>query len=116
MSFESGLHAQFPEFMDCVRSSVHGCGKPFKVIAADLDMSSSELSRKLAGNPNDPVHIQLRHFTGLMRSTGDLRPLYWLIEEFCEDEGRKRQRIQHELSSMLPRLEQLLAEAGGRKA
>lgn len=108
IDFEAGLHQQFPDFMDCVRASVHGCGRPFKAIAADLDMSSSELSRKLSENPNDPVHFQLRGLVRLMQSTGDLRPLHWLIEEFLEDQAAKKERARDELAALMPKIASLL--------
>jgi len=52
INFESGLTDQFPQFRDAVKAAVYGCGRPFKAVAADLDMTSSELSRKLGDNPN----------------------------------------------------------------
>lgn len=116
IDFEAGLHQQFPHFMDCVRASVHGCGHPFKAVAAELDMSSSALSRKLAENPNDDVHFQLRHFVKLLKATGDFRPLYWLIEEFLEDKETKQKRAHAELAAMLPKIAQLLESVEGSAA
>lgn len=45
IDFTPGLTEQFPHFLDCVKASVYGCGKPFKVVAAEVEMSPSELSR-----------------------------------------------------------------------
>lgn len=108
IAFEAGLHVQFPRFMECVRSSVSSCGRAHKVVAADLDMSNSELSRKLAENPNDPVNFPLAMFPELLASTGDLRPLYWLIERFLEDPQAKQRQAKAQLMALLPRIEQLL--------
>ena len=47
IKLEGSMLEQFPEFMDVVRESVYGCGRAFKLVAADLDMSVSELSRVL---------------------------------------------------------------------
>lgn len=113
LRFEAGLTEQFPEFMDCVRAAVHGCGRPFKHVAADLDMRVSELSRKLAENPQDPVHFPLRRLPDLIRATNDLRPLYWLIERFLEapTEGNARvvASMQQQLAAMQHQLAQLVA-------
>ena len=83
-------------------------------MAADLEMTSSELSRKLADNPNDPVNFPLQRLPDLMRATGDKRPLYWLIEAFLDDAPDvRRRRATAELEDMLPRLRQILAEVQG---
>lgn len=79
--------------MDCVRASVYGCGRPFQKIAGDLDMRPSELSRKLADNPNDNVHFPVERLADLVRATGDLRPVYWLAETFLETQEAKEARV-----------------------
>jgi len=108
IDFQPGLLEQFPEFRDVVRASVYSCGRAFKAIAADLDMSVSELSRKLADNPSDPVHFPLPRLPELLRATGDLRPLYWLIEDFIEDPEAKKQRVISEATDAVRRLTSLL--------
>ena len=116
INFEAGLTDQFPEFRDVVKASVYSCGRALKAVAADLDMTSSELSRKLADNPNDPVHFPLHLLPALIRATGDKRPVYWLVEAFLEDEETKRSRAVAQLSDMLPQLQALLKASGTLKA
>ncbi len=108
IEFETGLLEQFPDFRDVVRASVYSCGRPFKHIASDLDMSVSELSRKLSDNPNDPVHFPLHRLAELVDSTGDRRPVYWLVERFLEDADVKRKRSLDQLASLMPQIESLL--------
>ena len=91
---------------------VSGCGRPLKAVAADLDMTSSELSRKLSNNPNDPVHFPLDCLPELITATGDLRPIYWLIEAFLDDADAKRKRDLEELSALIPRLQRLVHSVG----
>ena len=111
INFAEGLTVQFPEFRDVVKASVYDCGRALKSVAADLDMTSSELSRKLADNPNDPVHFPLHLLPALLRATGDKRPIYWLIETFLEDPTAKRSRAVAQLADLLPQLQQLLKAA-----
>lgn len=111
LNFEAGLLEQFPRFRDCVMASVHGCGRPLKGIAADLDMSVSELSRKLADNPNDNVNFPMHLLPELIKATGDKRPIYWLIESFLEDSDTKRKRSLDQLVSIMPQIEALLKQA-----
>ena len=112
LSFEAGMLEQFPAFREVVHASVSGCGRPLKAVAADLDMPSSELSRKLSNNPNDPVHFPLDRLPELITATGDLRPIYWLIEAFLDDADAKRKRDLEELSALIPRLQRLVHSVG----
>lgn len=111
LNFEAGLTEQFPEFKDVVKASVYSCGRAFKAVAADLDMSVSELSRKLSDNPNDPVNFPLHRLPELVTATGDKRPIYWLIEKFLEDPVKKKARALETLSEMLPVIASLVKEA-----
>lgn len=104
IDFQPGLTEQFPAFQDCVKASVYACGRPFKAVAADLDMSVSELSRKLNDNPNDPVHFPLHRLAELIAATGDKSPVYWLVEKFLEDAERRKQRALATVESLLPQL------------
>lgn len=104
IDFTPGITEQFPEFRDVVRASVYDCGRAFKAIAADLDMSVSELSRKLADNPNDPVHFPQQRLPELIAATGDKRPIYWLIEKFLDDGEKRKQRALATVETLLPQL------------
>lgn len=112
IDFEPGLVERFPEFHDCVKASVYGAHRQFRAIAADLDMSSSELSRKLAENPNDPLNFPIRLLPKLIAATGDISPVYWLIEKFCEDSDAKQRRALETLSQVMRDLPKLLKSAG----
>jgi hypothetical protein len=111
IDFEPGLVERFPEFIDCLKASVYGSRKQFKAIAADLDYSSSELSRKFAGNPNDPVHFPVKDLARVIESTGDLSPIYWLIEKFCEDGDAKQRRALEILAQLARDLPTILKNA-----
>ena len=95
-------------FHDCIRRTVYGCGKQLKYIAADIDMSPAELSRKLADNPNDPVHFPAHLLPELVKSTNGLDIIYWLIHEFLRDKNKDKEQAVPQLLEMLPRLKPLL--------
>ena len=115
---DPGVTDQFPEFHDVVHASVYSCSnrRQFKAIAADLDMSPSELSRKLADNPNDPVHFPLKRLPELIRATGDLRPIYWLMASFLENDESRQRRLVETIGQQLPQLLALVKQLkkGGR--
>ena len=111
INFTAGLTEQFPCFRDVVKASVYGCGRQLKAVAADLDMTSSELSRKLGDNPNDPANFPLHLLPDLIQATSDKRPIYWLVETFLEDAATKRTRAVSQLADLLPQLQALLKTA-----
>lgn len=104
INFQPGLTEQFPDFRDCIKQSVYGCGRALKAVAADLEMTSSELSRKLGDNPNDPVNFPLHRLPELIEATGDKTPVHWLIEKYLESAQAKRDRVLAQVDSMLPEL------------
>lgn len=106
INFEAGLREQFPNFAECLRASVYSCGKPFKNIAADLDLSSSVLGRKLS--EADDMHFPAYLLPELMTATEDFRPIYWLIEAFCQDAGAQREQAIDSLVKMMPELAKTL--------
>ena len=109
LDFEPGLLEQFSAFGDVVRASVYGCRKQLKSVAADLDLSSSELSRMLSAA--DPLHFPVERLDDLIESTGDLRPIYWLVEKRCEDSDAKKKRAVNELIQLMPLVHNALKAA-----
>lgn len=114
IDFSPGLLEQFPSWQDCIRESVYGCGRAFKAVAADLDMSVSDLSRKLANAPGDPAHFPLDRLPELIAATGDKRPIDWLVLKFKQDTTMQKRQAIAQLASLTPLIERLLrtAEAG----
>jgi len=110
LDYSGSLLEQFPDWQDVVKASVHGCGKPFKNIAADMDMSTSELSRRLSENPNDTMKFQLYRLDDLLNATGDLRPVFWLVEKYCQDTAAKQKQALNDLVGIMPHLHDLLKQ------
>lgn len=108
LDLDPGILDEYPDFRDAVRASVYSCGRAFKAIAADLDMSVNELSRKLSDNPNDPIHFPYHRLPDLIRATGDMRPVYWLIATFIESPETKRHRAIDQLTQLLPQIHSAL--------
>lgn len=111
LDYEGSLLDQFPVWRDVVVASVYSCGRPFKQIAADLDMSVSELSRKLNHNPDDKVEFPLPRLDELLHATGDIRPVFWLIEKFVQDGTVRKKQAMNELLKMLPHIHDLVKQA-----
>ncbi len=95
-------------FKETIQRAVYGCGRSLKVIAAELDMSGPELSRKLADNPNDPVHFPAHRIADLIESTKDFGPLYWLIDRFLAPQEDEAVRLVKQIAAHLPEVKRLL--------
>ena len=102
LQFPDGLRDRYPDWMDCIRASVHGCGKPMKAIAADLDMSQSELSKRLSDQAD--IQFLLKRLPDLLRATNNLDPIYWLVESFCDDPEDAHRRNVAKLAQLLPEI------------
>lgn len=111
IDFTPGLLEQYPDFMDCVRASLSNCGRAHKNVAADMDWSPSELTRRLVDDPKD-VPFRLRDLPALVRATGDNRPIQWLALAFLADPETAQQRALRDLAALAPMFAALAASAG----
>jgi hypothetical protein len=82
IDFEVGLVESYPTCREYVASLVHQQSKAQKVIAADMDYSPSDLSRKLAQSPDDSRRFTLDDLEKFMQTTKDTRPLKYLAEKY----------------------------------
>jgi hypothetical protein len=102
LDFTPGLAERYASALDCVRAAAYSHRNPLKTISADMDMSQSELSRKLSGNPDDSRRFTLEDLELFITATGDLSPIYYLVEKYLTDEDVKQRRALSELARQLP--------------
>lgn len=102
LNFEPGLAERWRSLKACLRERVYGHPKPLKAIAADMDLSESELSRKLSDNPGDPRNATLDDLEAYIRVTGDTTPISYLVEKYAVNETTKRAYAAAELAKALP--------------
>lgn len=112
LDFLPGLTELHTSALACVDSQIKSSGKPLKTIAADMDLSSSELSRKLANNPHDARNFTLDDFERYIASSGDTTPLLYLVQKYCVDSDVKQRQALAALASQVPNLIALLKAAG----
>lgn len=113
IDFTPGLTERHTSLLECVREGVYKHRNPLKTIAADADMSSSELSRKLANNPEDPRKLSVEDLERVLNATGDMTPIYWLIEKYLQDDTVKQKQAISALTKVVPDLLALLKTAQG---
>lgn len=116
VDFPPGLAERHATALDCVRECVYTSRQPQKAIAANMDLSPSELSRKLSHNPDDPRRFTLDDLERFIAATGDVTPIYYLIEKYIEDADLRQRRALSELANLAPQLAALIKQAGGKPA
>lgn len=112
LDFRPGLTERYESTLECVRAGVHGNEKPLKTIAANMDLSPSDLSRKLATNPDDPRRFTVADLERYIEATGDTTPILYLAQKYCVDADDKRRAALASLAQMAPQIEALLKAAG----
>lgn len=121
LELQSAVRQRFGSLRECLHWTALNDPRGIKAIAADCDLSVSELSRRLHPSDDDPRSCDVNLMVKVMRSTRDLAPLHWLMAEFLQDDETKRRSAVDQLSNLIPQLAALLAEAGtptkaGRKS
>jgi len=114
LDFEPGLTERYESLIGCVRACAERHQKPMKAIAADMDLSVSDLSRKLANRPDDKRRFHLDDLQRFIEVTGDLTPIHWLVERYIESRDSKQNRAISELSRLMPEITALLRAAGSK--
>lgn len=111
LELEPGLTQRFRCARDAVAQGVYRRG--LKVTAADLDMAPGNLSVALG---DDGVrHLSIDAFERYLQVTGDLTPLYYLVERYLGDQGAVRAEALERLMRVAEQLENMpamLAAAG----
>ncbi len=112
LNFEPGLSERHKSLKGCVRERVYSHLKPLKVIAADMDLSETELTRKLSENPNDTRRFDCDDLEAYIEATGDHTPIYYLIEKFAVSTEAKKAYAAAELAKALPGILALAKQLG----
>jgi hypothetical protein len=112
LDFMPGLTERYDTVLQCIRAQVYGNAKPLKSIAADMDMSQSELSRKLSTNPDDPRRFTVGDLESYVQATGDTTPVLYLAQKFCGTSDHRQREALSALAAMAPQLQALLKAAG----
>ena len=77
-----------------------------------MDMSQSDLSRKLANNPDDPRRFSVLDLEHYVRVTGDTTPILYLAQKYCANPEMRHREALVALAGMAPQLQALLKAAG----
>lgn len=115
LELQPGLLRRYQTLREAVYHSVLNDPRGMKAVAADCDLSVSELSRRLAPSDGDPRSLDVNLFDKILESTQDLTPLHWLNAKHLACEDAKRQNAVETLSRLMPEIARLLADANGER-
>lgn len=104
LNFEPGLAERWKSLKACIRERVYANAKPLKVVAGDMDLSETELSRKLSDNPNDTRDTTVDDLEAYIRATGDVTPVLYLVEKYAVNPEARRAFAAAELARALPEI------------
>lgn len=109
LELRPGLVERHRSLLDCVQECVLTNGNPLKTIAADMDLSSTELSKKLARDPKRG--FTLDNLEKFISVTGDVTPILYLAGKYIEGEEVKKRAAISALGKLIPHIQALLKEA-----
>jgi hypothetical protein len=108
LDFEPGLTERFNSARECVAQGVYQRG--LKRVAGDLNEAPGNLSVKLS---DDPVrHFSLDMFEQYVEKTGDMTPIYYLVEKYLGDKSSTSNAAVEQLKALGPQFIKLLHQAG----
>jgi hypothetical protein len=106
LNFEPSLPDRYRTLREYIAHRIQVQAKPAKTIAADMDMSPSTLSRKLAPSDGDTQRFNVDDLENYMEHTGDFSAVEYLASKYlCSDSVRH--------TALVARVELLSAELAG---
>lgn len=112
LTFEPGLSERHTSLKACMRECVYANDRPLKTIAADMDVSESDLTRKLGENDKDKRNLTCDDLEAYIWTTGDHTPIYYLIEKFAVSTESKAAYAAAEFAKALPQMLALARQMG----
>lgn len=107
LSFEPGLAQRHRSLVECIATGIYkrGLGR----IAAMVDEAPSHLSAQLSG---DGRRLAVDTLEAYIEKSGDLEPVFYLIDKFMGDPETRRQEALARVDALLKELPAALTQAG----
>jgi len=117
LNFEPSLPERWPTLRGYIAHRAQLQNKPLKVIAADMDISPSTLTRKLNPAEGDTQRMNLDDLEGYIQSTGDVDSVIeYLAAKYKDTDDARKARTLAKVESMLPELMSLIGSLKGATA
>lgn len=112
LSFPTGLTAQFRSLREVAAAAVYASKKGVAGVAGSLDMSPTDLTKRLNPDSAEPRPLRVEDLEGIIAATGDMRPIHWLIERFLRDPEQAKAQAIGQMATLLPQMIELAKQAG----
>lgn len=113
-SFEPSLPERFPSLRAYIAHRTPLLNKPAKVIAADMDMSPSTLSRKLNPTDGDTQRFNMDDLEEYLKSTGEAPAVIeYLAAKFMDSPEARKARLMAKAERAAEELASTLASLKG---
>lgn len=113
IDFAPGLTARFRSLKQACAHAVYASRGGLSGVAADMDMSPSELSKRLSDTEStDNRPLRAEDIEDIVTSTGDRTPVYYMVEKFLQDPKAKRDQALAQMAEMAPLFVALAEDAG----
>jgi hypothetical protein len=111
LPFQQGLTAQYPRWRDVLAHAVYSSRHGLNGVAAHMDQSPSDLSKRLSSEHGDPRPMREEDILGIIETTGDLTIIYWLVEKFIQSPDAQRTQAIAQLAQLMPTIQALVESA-----
>lgn len=112
LELQPGLLQRFSTLRQCVYFVALNYQHGMKNLAADCDLSESELTRRLSPSEGDPRSCDVNLMVKIIAITNNTLPIQWLLARFVGDDDTRKGAAVHQLASMMPLIASCLADAG----
>lgn len=117
LNFEPALPDRFPTLRSYIAHRSAIVVKPMKVVAADMDLSPSTLSRKLNPAEGDTQRFNLDDLEQWLHSTGDAAAVVeYLAAKYMDSDSSRQQRLVAHTEQLLAELAKVLPALKGATA
>lgn len=100
INYDAGLVESYSTCREYVASRIHKQGRPQKAIAADMDYSPSQLSRKCTQGPDDSMRFTLDDLEKFIEVTSDTSPIAYLAEKYLAGDADRIAALQAEIDRL----------------
>jgi hypothetical protein len=112
LNLDLGLTAQYRTLREVAAATVYASKKGVAGVAGALDMSPTDLTKRLNPDGAEPRPLRVEDLEGILASTGDFRAIHWLIEKFLRDPAAVKDQAIGQIATLLPQLLELAKQAG----
>lgn len=112
LDFDASLTSRYRSLREAAAHAVYGSRKGLSGVAADLDMSPSDLTKRLNPDGAEPRPLRADDVEAIIKSTGDTTPIAYLIARFMQTPDAQRQAAVQTIANLLPVLTAAVEAAG----